>query len=511
MPMSSNDDDVLWRPHPGMQEIACEANEDEVFLGGAKGPGKSDVILVKPLQQVHLPAFKALVLREEFTQLEELIRRSHQLFPKLRNPPTWRGEWKRWDFPNPENRSGSGGASIKFAHCRTVEDAQKHQGSEPSYIGYDELGNVDDENVWIELIKEIRCPDPRVVTQAVGSGNPGYAGHGWTKRRFIVPCGKDGSKIVRWYMDLPNGMRVERTRRFIPGRIHENPVYANDTNYLAMLWSLPEERRKALLEGDYDAAVGIALSQLNRLVHLVRPFSAPRHWIRIGGFDWGFQHRWVFVWAAVDEDGRVFVIDTLKGMGDLEHEIAENIDRGCHEQGMLRYVAAGHDVWKVERHRGDRTPNVAEELINKHHLPLVRANQDRVHGLNNMRRFLAWKFTTPAGIETEGDPSLFFMETPGNLWLFEQLEDIVVDPDRPEYPLKTDVNTETGLGGDDGFDALRYMLASRPPPGLPLALQEQISAWDPDVIAHEAHVSRLVRNRITPPDEIGDPMHIDRF
>jgi hypothetical protein len=40
---------------------------------------------------------------------------------------------------------------------------------------------------------------------------------------------------------------------------------------------------------------------------------------------------------------------------------------------------------------------------------------------------------------------------------------MVVDPDDMEDVLKVDSNPETGEGGDDGYDALRVGMASRPP------------------------------------------------
>ena len=73
----------------------------------------------------------------------------------------------------------------------------------------------------------------------------------------------------------------------------DNPTYARDPDYLATLMSLPEERRRQLLYGDWDAGVGLALPQLDEDVHFVRPFEPPAHWIQFGGFDWGFAHNWV--------------------------------------------------------------------------------------------------------------------------------------------------------------------------------------------------------------------------
>ncbi|MGH8543115.1 MAG: hypothetical protein ACREX3_05675, partial [Gammaproteobacteria bacterium] len=91
---------------------------------------------------------------------------------------------------------------------------------------------------------------------------------------------------------------------------------------------------------------------------------------------------------------------------------------------------------------------------------LSEANIDRRHGLNNLRHELAWRGRGPNG--TDALPRLTFMRTEGNLWLFDQLETIVCDPGDPEDVLKQNANPDTGEGGDDGYDCLRYAIASRP-------------------------------------------------
>ena len=211
-------EEVLWRPNPGPQTAACAAGEFEAFYGGAKGGGKSDVVVFRPLLQTHIPTFKALILREDYTQLEELIRRSFAVYPRLPSKPVWNAFWKRWDFPNPETRTGAGGASVKFGHCANIRDVQKYQGQEWGEVLFDELGNIPDERVWVELLKEIRCKDPRVVRRALGTGNPGYAGHAWIKRRWIKHCGADGSRVYVYELDVPGIGTVRKHRRFIPAR-----------------------------------------------------------------------------------------------------------------------------------------------------------------------------------------------------------------------------------------------------------------------------------------------------
>lgn len=488
---------VLWKPYPGPQTEACASTAFETFYGGAKGGGKSDVVVFRPLAQIDKPRHKALILREEFGQLEELLRRAHEVYERLptSSRPVWSAQHKRFQFPNPDNRTGANGAAIYFGHCKNTKDTEKYQGREWSEINFDELANVRDQKVWTELIKEIRCKDPSVVRRALGTGNPGYAGHPWIKRRFIKRCGKKGERVYVWRQEVPDLGTLTRSRRYIPARVTDNPTYANDLDYMATLWSLPEQRRLQLLEGDWDVGVGLCLPELDENVHIVRPFTVPGHWKIVGGFDWGYAHRWVFTVAAITEDGWIIVIDTARGRGDLPDAIARTIRHKIDAEllGRLLYVSAGHDCWAERKaHAHERGPTIAERLISQG-LPLSKANQDRIHGLNNLRDYHAYRGRGPGLADI--DPALLFMDTANNRWLFEQCEGMVTDPDDPEKPLKLDVDPETGEGGDDGFDSLRYLVASRPPRAPSIALEQDMSAWDPEVLAREAKQQRRVRSR----------------
>jgi hypothetical protein len=57
----------------------------------------------------------------------------------------------------------------------------------------------------------------------------------------------------------------------------------------------------------------------------------------------------------------------------------------------------------------------------------------------------------------------------------------VNDPDHLEEVLKTDANADTGLGGDDDYDMVRYGLASRPiaavAPKKPRSEHEDVKSW----------------------------------
>lgn len=466
---------ILWAPWPGPQTVFCAATEFEVLFGGSKGPGKSDCLLMAGTAQVHLPRYKALILRESFPELQELIDRSHAIFPHMASAPVWNGQEKRWTWPQY-------GTSLTFGYCATVKDLTRYHGQEWAYIGFDEVGNLAEEKVWELLIAECRCPNPNVIRMMRGSANPGKAGHPWIKRRFIDKCGKAGERIHTSTITLDSGRQVKIDRRYIPARVLDNPVYANDPLYMAQLQQLPETLRKQLLYGDWDAGYGTALDELDREVHLVPAFEVPAHWTQFGGFDWGYAHNWVFGWFAANEDGDVFCVDTVRGRRHLPHEIAERI-LSVVPVHALQYIVAGHDVTATTRARGENTPTVAEQF-QEFGLFLQKANIDRKQGLNNLRRYLAWRGLGRDG-EGDGTPGVRLMDTPGNNWLFEQLQSMITDEQDMEDVLKVNADALTGQGGDDGYDMFRYAMASRPPRAQSTFFERPVRAWAPETLAYE--------------------------
>ena len=57
--------------------------EYECLYGGAAGGGKSDAALIEPLRQVEIPNYRGITFRRTYPQLEALIARSLELYPKI--------------------------------------------------------------------------------------------------------------------------------------------------------------------------------------------------------------------------------------------------------------------------------------------------------------------------------------------------------------------------------------------------------------------------------------------
>ena len=59
----------LWVPLPGPQEEAYDSPADELFFGGAAGPGKTQLLL----GLAYTKHRRAIVFRREYSQLREII------------------------------------------------------------------------------------------------------------------------------------------------------------------------------------------------------------------------------------------------------------------------------------------------------------------------------------------------------------------------------------------------------------------------------------------------------
>jgi hypothetical protein len=393
--------------------------------------------------------------------------------------------------------TGAGGGIVQFGHCKSVEEVKQFHGGEWANIFFDEVADLADGNIWVQLLPEVRCPNPEVRRQAAGSGNPGRPGHGWCKRRFINTCGKKGERIYRYELEVPGLGTVQRTRRFIPAKVTDNPVYANDPNYMANLYTLPKTLREQLLFGNWDVGFGMALDELDEVVHFVPVFEPPSHWRQFGAFDWGYQHPWVFGHYTVSEDGVIYKLDTIRGRHMSDRRIAERINERVpvHE---LNYIVAGHDCWAEHKARRDDATESTAERFAEYGIHLTQANIARYAGLKNFREQVAWQeILPPREGETgrqDGEPNFYWMDTEGNHKSFENIQVITVDPDDPEDALEVDADPLSGDGGDDDYDETRYALASRPQRSMPTWAEADVRAWSRAVLVAEVEKGRRHRS-----------------
>lgn len=477
---------VLWTPWPGFQTLACECGADDALLGGAAGPGKTDILILWGLRFAHKPWFRGLVLRRTLDELGEISERLAAIIPRMFAGAKFSEQKKCWTFP--------AGGNLRYGYCDRFKDIEQYMGRQYTYIAWDEVGQVPEEKWIVKLMSRLRSPDPEGQQFCFfrASANPGGEGHGWLKRRYILPCGKSGERVVTVVEKLPDGREVKMTRAFVPGRVKDNPILYNDPKYMARLNALPERERKALMDGDWDAAGGLAYEELTWESHSIPDQPIPDYWQHFGGYDWGFAHWAVFVHMAKAPDGTLVTVDTVWMRKLHPEQQAEAI----WEQipiGKLQTIYAGHDCWAVKQSMGVPTPTIADTFA-ENRIILTHANTDRKMGYRRMNDLLSYRGRGQIqadGTKADRKPLWFFMDTPGNRKLVAQMTELVTDEDNPEDILKVDCDLSSGEGGDDGQDASRHAVATFEPPGkAPLV---QLSAFDPIML--KLHVEKTTRVR----------------
>jgi len=416
-------DNVVFHPNKGPQTEFLAAPERDVLYGGAAGGGKSYAMLVDPLRYAHKKAHRALILRRSMPELRELIDKSRELYPQAYPGCKFREVEKLWNFPS--------GAKIEFGFLERDADVYRYQGQAYSWIGFDEITHLPTEFGWNYLASRLRTTDSSIETYLRCTANPGGVGAQWVKKRYVDPQDPNNSFTGK------DGL----SRKFIPARLDDNPYLANDGRYEEMLKALPPIQRRQLLEGNWDVAEGAAFVEFDPDVHIVEPFYIPVTWERVKGIDYGYASESCCLWGAVDRSDGTLIIyrelyrKNLTGL-DLGRIITEmEIEDPFSVQGVLDTAA-----WA---RTGTTGPTVGETLQQLGH-KLRRADKNRIQGKIQIHEYLK--------VQNNGRPRLQIFNNCPNL--IRELQSIPLSKTKPE-----DVDTHAS---DHAYDALRYLIMSRP-------------------------------------------------
>jgi hypothetical protein len=428
-------EEVIFKANEGPQEDFLAAGETDVLYGGAAGGGKSYAMLVDPLRYAHRSAHRGLILRRSMPELRELIDKSRELYPKAFQGCKYREVEKLWTFPS--------GAKIEFGFLERDADVYRYQGQAYSWIGFDEITHLPTEFAWNYLASRLRTTDPDIVPYMRCTANPGGVGATWVKKRYIDPIPPNES------FEGADGL----TRKFIPARLQDNPFLASDGRYERMLKALPPTQRQQLLEGNWDVSEGAAFTEFTPVLHVVTPFEIPINWERVKGIDYGYASESACVWGALDpEDGTLIIYRELYKKGLLGTELAEMLTNMEIEDPFSVAGVLDTACWS---RTGTTGPTVGETLLRAGH-KLRRADKNRVQGKIQIHEYLK--------VTQSGRPRLQIFNTCPNL--IRELQSIPLDKSNPE-----DVNTHAP---DHAYDALRYLIMSRPRINDPLSQMRQI-------------------------------------
>jgi len=495
-----------WRPQAGTQTRAITASWcEELFFGGARGGGKSDFLLGDFAQDVNIykQHWHGILFRRISKELDELIKRSRQIYPLM--GAIFKIQEKKWIFPN--------GASLRLAFLEKEEDADKYQGHQYTWIGFDELPNWATDIPYNKLKACLRSAFNIPHKRIRSTGNPGGVGQDWIKQRFIDPAPK-GFKLLTdiSYINIltgaqvgqtidekledPNWKRIESKRIFIPSKLQDNKILMdNDPFYIAKLaQSGGKELVKAWLAGDWNAIEGCYFDSYDSTKHVIEPFIIPDGWYKIRAFDWGYSSPFCVLWGAIS-DGSIINIggkSIVLPRGSIVIYREYYGTTGKPNEGIkLTASEIAQEIKKIQHEKMDDTvadPAIFDvsvgvsinEQMNKGGIFWRPADNKRIAGWQQIRNRLK-------GVDNK--PLLYIFDNCKNL--LGTFPIMQYDKTKPE-----DLDTKLE---DHALDALRYLAMSRPItidlPKSKLAIEDQ---WYKDF--NPSNVRKNLINKIQQSD-----------
>lgn len=445
---------VIWRPQPGPQTEFHRRSEFEVLYGGARGGGKTDSLIVEALRYIHVPEYTALFVRRTYPQLRQAMRRARRLIRAIVPQAEWRASEYTWVFPS--------GATLTFAHLQHEDDTEHYQGHEYHYLAFDELTHFTEQQ-YLDMLATARSTVPGLKPRVRASANPGGPGHAWVKRRFVDVCPPvpDGPRRYEplfdvWWQPMRPGPayrdpKTGLTRAFVPSRVFDNRVLVEtDPQYVRALLALPEHRRRAWLEGDWDVFQGQFFDGWDPSVHVVEHFDPPKDWPRFRAMDWGYARPYSIGWYALMPSGALYRYRELYGTNGEPNvgsrETAEEVARrvaaieeaaGEKRPGEPSPITGPADpsIWT----KGGASELSIAETFSRYGIDFVPGNNDRINGWDQCRRRL--------GRGENGQP--LFVVSRNCKHFIRTIPTLVHDEARPE-----DLDTD---GEDHAADEWRYM------------------------------------------------------
>ena len=411
-------------PYPKQIEF-FKSTSKYIAYGGARGGGKSWAARTKAiLLALNYGGIQIILLRRTLNELRE--NHTIPMQKLLKGISKYKEQTKEFIFPN--------GSRIILGYCSAESDVLQYQGQAYDVIFMEEATQFT-EFQFTTLTESNRssglCKD-KFTPRMYFTCNPGGVGHTWVKRLFI-----DKQYINK---------EQPADYTFIKSLVYENKfLMENSPDYIRTLENLPEDRRKAMLYGDWDIFDGQYFGEFNRDIHTIQPFELPPDWRRYVVFDYGLD-MFACYFVAIDGRANIYFYKEIYESGLIISDTIKRL-KGITIEPIYQYIAPP-DLWN----RRQETGKSIADIYLDNGIYLTKASNDRVQGWLNVKEWLK-VYKDEQEIETS------------KLKIFSNCKNLVRCLPQLQHDEKNpnDVATEPHEL-THGPDALRYFLAARPYP-----------------------------------------------
>lgn len=273
---------------------------------------------------------------------------------------------------------------------------------------------------------------------------------------FVICNPEPGNWIDNMFRKPVLENKANPNFHFIESASTDNPHLPAD--YVPMLReTYPEEMVKRFVEGRWDVMENQIYSEYDYKTHVIQPFDIPQGWEKIVAVDHGMVNPTCALWAALDYDGNVFIIDEYYSPG-IVSEHAKAIIKKTGEQEISLWLIDPSTQAKTREKEGQMW-SVMEEYEDCG-LYFTPANNEKLAGINRVKEFLKLQ-------KNRRNPITKEVPSP-RLFIFKNCIDLIAEMPQYQWRKLRGLASRNSLEqprdfNDHAVDALRYIIMSRFP------------------------------------------------